>query len=78
MVLLSAPPRLSLTSISLHGRGGRVIPLYRDAAAREPNVTRGVLDVLAAEYGAKPSAEDFAAYSYAVLGGQSFTQPVLE
>ena len=35
----------------------------------EPNVTAGLLDALGKEYGATPSAEDLAAYVYALLGG---------
>jgi hypothetical protein len=54
------------------GRGGKdVIPLYRDVAGAEPNVTGGLLDALGKEYGAPCSAEDLAAYVYAVLGGRS-------
>lgn len=54
--------------------GGKdVIPLYRDAAGTEPNVTAGLLDALGEEYGAPPTAEDLAAYVYALLGGQSYT-----
>lgn len=57
------------------GRGGKdVIPLYRDAAGTEPNITGGLLDVLGKEYGATPTAEDLAAYLYALLGGQSYTR----
>ena len=53
--------------------GGRdVIPLYRDAAGTEPNVTAGLLMALGTVYGAAPSAEDLAAYVYAILGGQSY------
>ena len=56
------------------GRGGTdVIPLYRDAAGNEPNVTGDLLDTLGAEYGSTPRAEDLAAYTYAILGGQSYT-----
>ncbi len=51
-----------------------MIPLYRDAAGIEPNITGGLLDALGKEYGATPSAEDLAAYVYAVLGGQSYTR----
>jgi hypothetical protein len=55
--------------------GGRdVFPLYRDAAGTEPNVTAGLLAVLGQEYGTTPSAEDLAAYVYALLGGQSYTR----
>ena len=55
--------------------GGKdVIPLYRDAAGTEPNVTAGLLDALGAAYGTTPGAEDLAAYVYALLGGQSYTR----
>ncbi|WP_141506748.1 type ISP restriction/modification enzyme [Rhizobium phaseoli] len=55
--------------------GGKdVIPLYRDAAGTEPNLTGGLLEALGHVYGTTPTAEDFAAYVYAVLGGQSFTR----
>ena len=53
--------------------GKNVLPLYRDAAGTEPNVTSGLLDTLGTEYGTTPTAEDLAAYVYAVLGGQSYT-----
>ena len=55
--------------------GGKdVIPLYRDEAAARPNVTGGLLDYLGEAYGATLSAEDLAAYVYALLGGQSYTE----
>lgn len=55
--------------------GGKdVIPLYRDSAGTEPNVTAGLLTALGQEYGRAPSAEDLAAYVYALLGGQSYTK----
>jgi hypothetical protein len=55
--------------------GGKdVIPLFRDAAATEPNVTAGLLAALGKEHGPIPSAEDLAAYVYALLGGQSYTR----
>lgn len=55
--------------------GGKdVIPLYRDTAGTEPNVTNGLLNALGKEYGVTPSGEDVAAYVYAVLGGQSYTR----
>ncbi len=56
-------------------RGGKdVIPLYRDAAGTDPNVTAGLLAALGKEHGSTPSAEDLAAYVYALLGGQSYTK----
>ena len=55
--------------------GGKdVIPLYRDPAGTEPNVTGGLLDTLGAKFGTTPTAVDLAAYVYAVLGGQSYTK----
>jgi len=57
-----------------HGRHGMAMPLYRDAAGIEPNVTAGLLDALGEKFGSTPSAEDLAAYVYAVLGGQSYTR----
>lgn len=55
--------------------GGKdVIPLYRDANGTDPNVTAGLLTALGAVYGTAPTAEDLAAYVYAVLGGQSYTR----
>ncbi len=49
--------------------GGKdVLPLFRDGAAAEPNVTRGLLDALGDALGrAPPRPEDLAAYVYALL-----------
>ncbi len=56
------------------GRGGKdIIPLYRDPIASEPNVTKGLLAKLSITYGFHITAEDLAAYVYALLGGQSYT-----
>jgi predicted helicase len=57
-----------------HGRHGMALPLYRDAAGTEPNITGGLLDALGKGYDSTPLAEDLAAYVYAVLGGQSYTR----
>ena len=55
--------------------GGKdVIPLYRDAAGSDPNVTAGLLAALGKVHGTAPTAADFAAYVYAALGGQSYTR----
>ncbi|MEV7607262.1 type ISP restriction/modification enzyme [Paenarthrobacter sp. NPDC089322] len=57
------------------GRGGKdVIPLYRDAAGQQPNVTHGLLDVLGTRLGRAVSAEDLAAYTYAVLSHPAYEQ----
>lgn len=54
--------------------GGKdVIPLYRDAAATQPNITAGLLDLLAATYGRPITPEDFAAYCYALLAHGGYT-----
>jgi hypothetical protein len=55
--------------------GGKdIIPLYLDGAGAVPNVTGGLLGKLGDAYGTTPTAEDLAAYVYALLGGQSYTQ----
>jgi hypothetical protein len=57
------------------GRGGKdVIPLYRDKEGREPNLTRGLLEFLEEAYGFQVTAEDFAAYVYALLAQPAFTE----
>jgi predicted helicase len=72
MIASAAVPDLHHFRGSFGGKD--VIPLYRDAAGTEPNVTDGLLDVLGKEYGDTPTAEDLAAYVYAALGGQSYTR----
>jgi len=55
--------------------GGKdIIPLWRDAAATQPNVTKKLLERLSDAYGKPVSPEDLAAYVYALLGGQSYTR----
>lgn len=57
------------------GRGGKdVIPLYLDAEATKPNVTAGLLDVLAAQYGAAVTGEDLFAYAYALLSTPAYVE----
>jgi hypothetical protein len=72
LVACSAIPDLHHFRGSFGGKD--VIPLYRDAAGTEPNVTAGLLDALGKEYATTPSAEDLAAYVYAVLAGQCYTR----
>ncbi len=49
-------------------RGAKdVIPLWRDSAATEPNITHHFLEILSNAYGQAVSAEDVFAYCYAVL-----------
>jgi hypothetical protein len=60
-------------------RGGKdVIPLWRDAAATQPNVTGGLLETLSEEYGETVNPEDLFAYAYAVLGSPAYTESFSE
>ncbi|ROR74425.1 type ISP restriction/modification enzyme [Bogoriella caseilytica] len=49
-----------------------VIPLYRDFEATTPNITSGLLDTLTAELGTTVTAEDLAAYAFALTGTGAF------
>lgn len=71
-------PALSFTTFipDLHhynGRGGRVFPLWRDAEATMPNLPPKLLEVLAASYKQKVTAEDFFAYLAAVAANPAYT-----
>lgn len=74
----SGPALTSTTAIpDFHhfcGRGGKdVLPLYRDAASKEPNVTYGLLARIGALLGTKvPAPEDLAAYVYGVLSAPRY------
>ncbi len=55
--------------------GGKdAIPLWRDAAATQPNVTAGLLDRLSADLGRTVAAEDLFAYCYAVLATPRYVE----
>ncbi len=56
-----------------HGRGGRVYPLWRDAAAHASNIRPQLLAFLAEQFGAAVSAEDMMAYIAAVIAHPAFT-----
>lgn len=57
-----------------HGRGGRVFPLWRDAAATIPNIKPELTTHLAAVLGLKDlGAQDIMAYIGAVLANPAFT-----
>jgi hypothetical protein len=53
--------------------GGRVYPLWRDAAAKTPNIPPKLLGLLAEVYGHPVSAEDVMAYLAAVMAHPAFT-----
>ncbi|CAN5843558.1 DNA methyltransferase [soil metagenome] len=82
--VLGIGPAVTLTSEvpdldHFSGRGGKdVIPLWRDAAATEPNVTGGLLDALSEKYGGPVPAEDLFAYAYAVLASPAYTESFSE
>lgn len=56
------------------GRGGKdIIPLWRDAAATQPNLTAGVGRVIGTALGIEPpGVEDVAAYAYALLSASAY------
>ena len=71
-------PALSFTALvpDLHhynGRGGRIFPLWRDAAATVSNVPRPFLEDLAATIKTPVSPEDFFAYLAAVAANPAYT-----
>lgn len=56
------------------GRGAKdILPLYRDAQARHPNLHPTLPQMLVQTYGHEVSAEDIAAYFYAVLAHPGYT-----
>jgi hypothetical protein len=57
------------------GRGGKdIIPLWRDSAAKQANVTSGLGEMLEDELGFCPSPEDLFAYVYGIGGTSAFSQ----
>ncbi len=71
-------PSITFTALvpDLHhynGRGGRVFPLWRDAAAKIPNLPPKLLPFLSDKLGAKVTAEDFMAYLAGVVANPAFT-----
>lgn len=55
--------------------GGKdVIPLYRDKAASEPNITAGLLEFLENKLGIAVTPEDFMAYCYAVIAHDGYAK----
>jgi hypothetical protein len=74
----TAGPALSFTTLvpDLHhynGRGGRVFPLWRDAAATEPNLPPKLLEFLTAAYKTPVTPEDFVAYLAGVAANPAYT-----
>lgn len=73
-------PALTLSSEipDLHyfcNRGAKdILPLYRDAEATEPNIIPGLLELLEQSCAKPVSAEDLAAYVYALLAHNAFAE----
>ena len=54
-------------------RGGKdVIPLWRDSAGTEANITAGVMEKLTESYGWAVTPQRFLAYAYAILASPSY------
>jgi hypothetical protein len=56
-----------------NGRGGRVLPLYRDADARAPNLAPGLADLVGRRLGADVPADDMLAYIAATVAHSGYT-----
>ena len=74
----TAGPALSFTTLvpDLHhynGRGGRVFPLWRDAAATVPNLPPKLLEFLPAKFMMPVTAEDVMAYLAGVVANPAYT-----
>ncbi len=74
----TAGPALSFTTLipDLHhynGRGGRVFPLWRDAAATTPNLPPKLLEFLTTKYKTPVTPEDFLAYLAGVAANPAYT-----
>jgi hypothetical protein len=74
----SSGPAITLTALipdqdHYNGRGGRAYPLWRDAAASQPNIRPALLAHLAKLYGQPVKAEDVMAYLAAVMAHPAFT-----
>lgn len=56
------------------GRGGRLLPLYRDAEAKRPNIVPGLLELLGTKLTQPPTAPDLLAYVAAVTAHPGYTE----
>ena len=56
-------------------RGAKdVVPLWKDAAASEPNVTKGVLELLTAHFGGQVQPEGLLCYVYGLLVSDQYVE----
>ncbi len=56
-----------------NGRGGRVFPLWRDAAATQPNLPPKLLEFFTKKYKTSVTAEDFLAYLAGIAANPAYT-----
>jgi hypothetical protein len=56
-----------------NGRGGRVLPLFRDQAGMAPNIAPGLLKAIARRLGVNASAEELLAYVAGIVSHRSYT-----
>ncbi|KWW99053.1 N-6 DNA methylase [Carbonactinospora thermoautotrophica] len=76
---LDAGPGLTFSAFvpDMHhynGRGGRVLPLFRDPDSRVPNLAPGLMELLAARLGVAVDAEDVLAYVAALVAHPGYTE----
>lgn len=74
----SSGPAITFTALvpdldHYNGRGGRILPLWRDRNAVVPNVSQGLLAYLSDHFGSSVAAEDVMAYIAAVAAHHAFT-----
>lgn len=60
------------------GRGGRAIPLYRDASGERPNIAPGLLQYLEQQLSRTVSSADFIAYVAAITAHRGYTETFVE
>lgn len=59
---------------AFNNRSTAVLPLYRDRQGKSPNVTRGLLDVLAVAFGSDIEPEHLLAYVYGLTATAAFAK----
>ena len=80
---IGAGPGLTFTAYvpsvdHFNGRGGRVLPLYRDSGGLMPNIASSLTQVLADRWGTTVTAEDTLAYIAGVVAHHGYTERFVE
>lgn len=75
----TAGPSLSFTGLipdlhHYHGRGGRVFPLWADAAATRPNISPGLIAELSCAFGRRVAPEEMIAYIAAIAAHPGYSR----